>query len=156
MMTDNYNFIKCPACGKLMKKVYLEKQDFVIDVCLDGCGGIWLDTRELKKIDEQNEDISALTSAYANKTFEKADGTTDRICPVCHTKMVKNHVSSKMEITIDECYSCGGKFFDYKEIEAMRAQYKNDNERVADVEKFCHDEINMRMLFQELCQEESD
>ena len=35
--------IICPACKKEMEKVYLPNQKITIDVCTNGCGGIYLD-----------------------------------------------------------------------------------------------------------------
>lgn len=134
-MSDNIEFIKCPACGKEMKKIYLEEQDFIVDICLEGCGGIWLDNQELKKIDEKHENIKPLTDAKQEKEFSSIDEDSDRICPICNVKMHKNNVSIKKEIIIDECYKCGGKFLDHNELEQMRSQYENDKERLADIEK---------------------
>lgn len=154
-MADNYEFIKCPACGKLMKKVYLENQDFMVDICLDGCGGIWLDNRELQKVDEKREDVTPIAEAKKGKEFIHVDKTMDRDCPLCHKPMVKNHVSSKQEITIDECYHCGGKFFDHSELEAMRNQYNSDDERVADVKRLTENSEKMQIIFDTLLRDDS-
>jgi len=43
--------------------------------------------------------------------------------------MVKNNVSIKKEITIDECYNCGAKFFDNGELIKMREQYPTEKDR---------------------------
>lgn len=128
-MADLYEFIDCPACGKRMQKVFLEEHQFIVDVCLEGCGGIWLDNREFEKIDEKHEDIKELTEAYEGLTFAPVDTSKDRICPVCHKKMVKNFASAKKEVEIDECYHCGGKFLDYNELEKIRNEYNNNEER---------------------------
>lgn len=154
-MADNYEFIKCPACGKIMKKVFLENQGFIVDICLDGCGGIWLDTRELKKIDEKSEDITPISEAKKGREFIKVDTTMDRDCPICHKPMVKNHVSAKQEITIDECYTCGGKFFDHSELEAMRKQYNSDDERIADVKRLMENSEQMQIIFDTLLHEDA-
>ena len=154
-MADNYEFITCPACGKVMKKVYLEDQDFMVDICLDGCGGIWLDNRELQKIDEKKEDIIPISEAKKDREYTKVDTTMDRDCPLCNKPMVKNHVSAKMEITIDECYLCGGKFFDHSELEAMRNQYNSDDERVADVRRLAQNSEKMQIILDTLVHEDS-
>jgi hypothetical protein len=49
--------MNCPVCSKAM----VEK-DFGgvrVDVCQDGCKGIWFDWMELIKLDEQNEGLRA-------------------------------------------------------------------------------------------------
>ncbi len=43
--------------------------------------------------------------------------------------MVKNSTSLKGEIIIDECYRCGGKFLDYKELDKIRNEYSTEEAR---------------------------
>lgn len=131
-MVDNLEEIACPACGKKMHKVFMTEQNLNIDVCLDGCGGIYFDNREFKKFDEGVEDISPLANAYLGKEFNKVDSDELRVCPVCSTNMVKHFSSSKQEIQIDECYACGGIFLDYNELQAIRAEYVTELDRDLD------------------------
>ena len=112
-MADNYEEICCPACGKKMQKVYMDEQNLYLDVCLNGCGGIYFDNREFKKFDELHEDITPLIEAYKGKTFQKVDSFATRECPVCGMEMVKHYSSVKQEVQVDDCYSCGGIFLDY-------------------------------------------
>ena len=56
-MVDSLEVINCPLCGKEMKKIFLNEQQINVDICLNGCGGIFLDNRELNKIDDENENI---------------------------------------------------------------------------------------------------
>ena len=39
--------------------------------------------------------------------------------------------SINKNIEIDECYACGGKFLDYGELQKVRAEFDNDEQRVA-------------------------
>ena len=128
-MEDTLEYIKCPACGKEMQKVFMPSAGVNLDVCLDGCGGIFFDGRELKKFDEQSESIEDLKKELEGKTFEKVDESQTRVCPLCGNNMVKNNVSIKKEITIDECYNCGAKFFDNGELIKMREQYPTEKDR---------------------------
>ena len=48
-MSDTFDEISCPACHKPMKKIYLVNQKFNVDICLEGCGGLFLDYRGLIK-----------------------------------------------------------------------------------------------------------
>lgn len=123
-MTDNQNIIYCPACGKEMKKIYMQEQNVNLDVCIDGCGGIFFDVREFRMFNQPCDDITALIQAYNGKTFEKTDETKIRICPSCGTKMVKNYSSLAKEIQVDDCYVCGGKFLDFGELEKIRNRDK--------------------------------
>lgn len=133
-MVDNADItINCPACGKEMHKIYMPEQGVNLDVCVDGCGGIYFDNREFNKFDENHEDITPLVKAFENKTFIGVDTTVQRECPVCGNIMVKNFASPKKEVQVDECYSCGGKFLDHNELEIIRAQYNTEEERATDV-----------------------
>ena len=48
-MSDNKQTINCPACGKEMVKVFDKEKGINIDICLNGCGGIFFDNREFEK-----------------------------------------------------------------------------------------------------------
>lgn len=135
-MTDNVEMtIYCPVCGMKMLKVYMPEQGVFIDVCSEGCGGIFFDNREFNKFDEPHEDISPLEEVLKNKKFSEVNDSEIRYCPVCGQKMVKNYASAKHEVQVDECYNCGGKFLDYNELNKIRAQYNTEEERAADVIK---------------------
>ena len=129
-MVDTHKIINCPACGKEMRKIFIPDAGINIDICLDGCGGIYLDNREMKYFDEPHEKLDDVILAAENNTFSiQVDEDKDRICPVCGAKMVKNPTSVKREIIIDECYTCGGKFLDHGELTKIRAEYKTEKER---------------------------
>lgn len=132
-MKDTTNVLKCPACGMDMEKVYIERAQCFVDVCTNGCGGIFFDNREFKKFDEDAESIDEIEEKLKGKTFKQVDPTFKRICPVCGMKMIKNSTSIKRNIIVDDCYSCGGKFLDYGELEKVRAEYKTEEERSKDV-----------------------
>ncbi len=150
MATDNVDeIIQCPACGKDMVKVYFPQQGVNLDICLNGCGGIYFDNRELEKFDESHEDITPLQKLFENKEFKKVDTSEKRICPVCGWTMVKHFGSAKKEIEIDECYGCGGKFLDYSELEKFRAQYNTEEERAKDVIKNLYDTAGIVLNLQD-------
>lgn len=144
-MADNLETISCPACGKEMHKIYMDAQGVNLDVCLDGCGGIFFDNREFKKFDENAEDISPLTNALAGKEFNKVDTTETRFCANCGAQMVKNFASALKEVEIDECYTCGSKFLDNEELTKIRAQYETESDR-ADAALKNYYEINSEAI----------
>ena len=128
-MSDTKEIIACPACGSIMKKVFINDAGCHIDICVDGCGGIFFDNREYKKFDEQHENIEEIVKEYKDKNYSKVDEYKQRICPVCKSPMVKHYASSKEEIEMDECYGCGAIFLDYGELEQIRNQFKTEEER---------------------------
>ena len=131
-MADNFNIIKCPACQNEMVKVFIPREGINIDICVNGCGGIYFDNREFKSFDEHAENIDEITKAIEGKEFIKVNTDLPRVCPACGAKMVKNFSSAKKTIQVDECYSCGGKFLDHGELEKIRDEYETEEERSND------------------------
>ena len=133
-MVDNKKDLICPACGKKMQKVFMSEQNIYLDVCTEGCGGIFFDNREFYKFDENCENISPLIEALKQKQFSKVDDSVQRICPLCGMKMVKNVMkSSHGDVTVDDCYACGGKFLDNSELSKIRSQFETEDDRIASV-----------------------
>ncbi len=153
-MADNLKEIYCPACGKIMTKIFMPEAGINLDVCVNGCGGIYFDNREFKKFDEQHEDIEPLVKALEGKTYKKVDTLDTRICPVCNMKMVKNFASAKHEIQVDECYGCGGKFLDHCELNKIREQYATEEERAIDVLKELYSQVGEELRFAEQAHKE--
>jgi len=48
--------MKCPVCSKDMAAKNFGIQ---VDICEDGCKGIWFDQGELKMLDEKDEGLGA-------------------------------------------------------------------------------------------------
>lgn len=127
-MVNTVEEILCPACGKKMKKIFIPDELINVDICADGCGGIFFDNRELEKFDEKDESIDNICNELNNKIFETVDDIAVRICPVCDVKMNKVFASPLKKIQIDECYKCGGKFLDYGELEKIRDEFDSNQE----------------------------
>ena len=70
-MADTLQKIKCPACGTEMEKVFIPSEGINLDICTQGCGGIFFDNRELDKFDEKDEDISKILEQIDGKDFIK-------------------------------------------------------------------------------------
>lgn len=128
-MTDSKEELFCPACNTKMVKINTE-QGLNIDICTNGCGGIWFDNRELEKFDENFENAQEIENCLSSKDFKKVDTEQTRICPVCKTNMVKHKVSMNCDVEIDECYTCGGKFLDYQELNEIRKSALDEQEQI--------------------------
>lgn len=125
--------MKCPACSHNMttKKV----AGVEVDVCQNGCGGIWFDRFELKKFDEKHEsegqellDIPRNPNARVNPE--------QRPCPKCQgVTMQRFFASPRRRVEIDQCGMCSGLFLDANELHLIREEYKDEAERNAAGEK---------------------
>ena len=119
-MADSHETLICPACGHDMRKVFITSRGINLDICTEGCGGIFFDNREFKMFDNPEEDIEDIINAAENNDFNSVDDTQERFCPACGVKMVKNFANRQQDVQIDECYSCGGKFLDHGELTKLR------------------------------------
>ena len=146
-MADNDSvIIKCPACGCDMVKVFMPKVGVNLDVCINGCGGIYFDNREFQEFDEPHEDISPLEELFKDKEFKSVDENQTRYCPVCGSAMMKNYSDPGKEVQVDECYSCGGKFLDYGEIKKIRSLNAPENKQNNAIIKDLYANVGMEIL----------
>lgn len=148
-MADTLKTLTCPACGKEMEKVFIPSEGINLDICTNGCGGIYFDNREFESFDEKDEDVSKILEKVQGKEFEPVDESKDRICPNCGAKMVKNHSSIHKTIEIDECYSCGGKFLDRGELFKIREEYDTVEERDEDILRFVYSKVGYELAEQD-------
>ena len=130
-MADTKEILNCPACDKVMKKIYVSENNINVDICTEGCGGIFFDNREFEKFDEKHENAEEILSKLSKKEFVKVNEKELRICPACGASMTKVGAAGG-EVEIDVCYSCGGKFLDYGELEKIR-EYENDTEKLDNI-----------------------
>ena len=65
----NIEKINCPACHKEMHKIFISSANINIDICLDGCGGIYFDNREFDSFNETHEDIQEILDVIKNNLF---------------------------------------------------------------------------------------
>lgn len=123
-MADTKEIISCPACAANMEKVFIERVNFHLDICKN-CGGIYFDNREFKKFDEVHENITEIEKALEDCKYIEINKKDIRVCPSCTAIMTKVGENP----TIDDCYTCGAKFLDGKELDEYRSKYSNENER---------------------------
>lgn len=124
--------MKCPVCGQEMVK-----EDFgvEVDVCENGCKGIWFDHYELSNLDEKNEGLGAALEA-ALRSPRHNDGQRGPIaCPKCSIPMHTHKYARAKEVNVDECYECGGFFLDSGELTEIRDHYMSDAEVAAYTEQ---------------------
>jgi uncharacterized protein len=111
--------MKCPACANDLTSV--KAAEITIDACLAGCGGIWFDNFELKKIDEPHEAAAALLLEIVPGTAAVVDSSQRRSCPKCSDVVMMRHFfSRRKQVEVDECPNCGGHWLDAGELARIR------------------------------------
>ncbi|MFN3653086.1 MAG: zf-TFIIB domain-containing protein [Armatimonadota bacterium] len=118
----------CPACDRTLTEKTVG--DLVVDVCDDGCGGIWFDRRELQKVDEQHESGgAALLDVHADPAV-KVDHSKRRSCPRCdRTVLMRRLFSPQSGVEVDECPGCAGFWLDLGELGGLRSEFETVGDR---------------------------
>ena len=119
--------MNCPVCDKTM----VEK-DFggvMVDVCQDGCKGIWFDWMELIRLDEENEGFGEALTEAMNHPRANDENRQPLKCPKCDITMHAHKYQSSKEVNVDECYQCAGFFLDSGELKVIKETFLSEEER---------------------------
>lgn len=120
--------MECPACRSTFS--HIEIDGIQIDVCRNGCGGMWFDTFEFKKFDEPHEEAGVEllnTPINPSLTLNKEERIP---CPKCDgVTLMRNFFSVKKEVEIDTCAQCAGVWLDMGELNAIRGQFESEDEK---------------------------
>ena len=81
--------MKCPACDTEMEEVIVE--NIAVDVCKQGCGGIWFDQFELQKVDEPHESAGENLLQIGIERKATTDHSKKRMCPKCNDMVIFRH-----------------------------------------------------------------
>ncbi len=107
--------MNCPACGNQLTS--RKAGSIVVDVCEGGCGGVWFDNFELRRIEE--------TGAYEIRSVHRdfslhLDLESRRLCPKCPDQAMLRRFYSRLKRTqIDECPNCAGIWLDAGEFDSI-------------------------------------
>jgi Zn-finger nucleic acid-binding protein len=127
--------MKCTACGNTLHQV--TAGDLTVDVCTEGCGGIWFDPFELGKVDEKHESAGEDLLGYGRRSGVHVDLEGKRDCPRCEKRpMVRHFFSVKREVEVDECPGCGGFWLDTGELGKIRELYEDEEERTRAADEY--------------------
>jgi uncharacterized protein len=112
--------MKCPACFNELTQMQVGK--LVVDVCQDGCGGIWFDAFELQQVDEETEPAEPLLHIRRDSRVV-IDPVRKRDCPRCAgVKLHRHFFSAKRRVEVDQCPNCAGYWLDAGELAQIRAE----------------------------------
>lgn len=127
--------MKCPACSNDLRATAIG--DVTVDVCKDGCGGVWFDNFELSKFDEAHEATGEQLLSVQAGASVNVDPKARRNCPKCPDIIMQQHFFSvKRGVTVDECPGCGGVWLDAGELRRIRGLYPSEAEREQAASKY--------------------
>ena len=126
--------MKCPVCSKEL--VEYKAGAMNVDICRDGCSGIWFDASEIEKCDEHSEPFPQELQRINKSPNVVIDRSKVRNCPKCAVTMARIVLDPEKRFEIDRCPTCAGHWLDNGEIERMRKGSKDDSERNANLAAF--------------------
>lgn len=136
--------MNCPACDRILKG--LTVADVAIDVCRDGCGGLWFDQHELEKFDEPHEEAGAALLEIARAPDVVLDPAKRISCPLCDgTVLMRHFFSVKRKVEVDECPTCGGFWLDVGELRQIRSLFPSEEARRAAAQEYFDDVFGDRL-----------
>lgn len=108
----------CPACGNALATRKVGAVD--VDVCDGGCGGVWFDNFELRKVSEEGGEV---IRGVPRDLSLHVDRESKRACPRCEGQwMLRRYYSRLRRTQIDECPNCAGIWLDAGEFAAILAE----------------------------------
>lgn len=123
--------MRCPVCHIELSQMTIA--NLTVDVCRDGCGGIWFDIYEITRVDEPHEKAGAALEAIKGRALaEPADENIVLPCPnqrCAGTALRRHYHSVKKNAHVHECPSCGGVWLDAGELKKLRSEYLSEQER---------------------------
>lgn len=110
--------MNCPACGNPLAS--RKAGSIVVDVCDGGCGGVWFDNFELRRVDEAGaHEIRSVQRDFSLHVNQDSR----RICPKCPGQAMFRRYYSRLKRTqIDECPNCAGIWLDAGEFDAIERE----------------------------------
>ncbi len=119
--------MNCPVCNGVMAEK--DFGDVTVDVCEDGCKGIWFNWMELTRLDEKNEGFGEALAEAMNSPRVNDENREPLKCPKCGLVMHTHKYKSSKQVNVDECYQCGGFFLDSGELGVIKESFMSEEER---------------------------
>jgi hypothetical protein len=129
----------CPACDHELSEMTAGK--VTVDVCQGGCGGIWFDNFELKRVNNEFEGEALLH--VQRDDHRLVDYEQRRNCPRCRNiVMMRHYFSERRQVEIDTCPNCGGVWLDAGELGMIRNECASKPDREAAAKDYFHKVFN--------------
>mgnify|MGYP000019262545 CR=1 FL=1 len=136
--------MKCPACSKDL--VQTTVSDVELDLCKNGCGGIWFDRGEIQKFDDTTEFVPP-EIIPTNRPSSDTLNPFPRACPKCPgDNLMRQNYDWKNPVEIDMCWKCGGVWVDINELTAIR---EGGGDREAAGDAFVRASVNLMDMAKE-------
>jgi Zn-finger nucleic acid-binding protein len=113
--------MKCPACDRKLSP--MKVGSVMLDVCQDGCGGVWFDATELKKVSAEQRGRTGRIVKVKSKLDLPVDPAPARQCPHCAGITLERRLYSLgTGVEMDCCPQCAGIWLDHGELEVIQEE----------------------------------
>jgi len=120
--------MKCPACHRTLTAVTVS--GVTVDVCHDGCAGMWFDQGESHWFDQPTDTAGQALLEMTGNAKVSVDFSQRRRCPKCPDSVLMRHFfGPRRAVTVDECPTCAGIWLDAGELERIRTEYDSAEAR---------------------------
>lgn len=118
--------MNCPACENPLTEMTVGQM--TIDACQGGCGGVWFDNFELKKVDEDFTGTALLL--IERDDHQLVDYERRRTCPRCgNVVMMRHYFSDRRQVEVDTCPHCAGVWLDAGELAMIRREIQEKQQQ---------------------------
>lgn len=127
--------MKCPVCSNELVQYAAGK--FFVEICRDGCSGIWFDHDELAKCDQHNESFPDELLQVRKVLNVVIDKSKKRNCPKCSGEVMKRVIiDAENRFEIDQCPACKGHWLDAGEMAHLRKLDDAEAQRAARMNEY--------------------
>ena len=136
--------MRCITCSKTM--ITKQAGSITVDVCEDGCGALWFDQLELKRLDEPTEGAGEELLGLGPDKNVAINREKRRDCPRCDASiMMRFFYSPSRNVSIDHCPECGGHWLDAGELAGVRSLYSSDEERAEHLDAIVEEQFGSEL-----------
>jgi len=112
--------MQCPRCSHELQPATVG--GVKVDVCQNGCGGIWFDAFELEKMDQPDESAGWLIDNIRIDLGVAVDTEAPVHCPHCEgLELMRQRYPNNHRLILDKCRGCGGIWLDFGELFGIRS-----------------------------------
>lgn len=120
--------MECPVCHHPLAE--FDAGEFQVDICRDGCSGMWFDQGEFEKCTSHERPFPEELLRVNRAPNVLIDRSKPRHCPKCsHSQMGRIELDPEINFEVDYCEGCHGYWLDVGELGHLRAK----NEEMAEI-----------------------
>jgi Zn-finger nucleic acid-binding protein len=98
--------VNCPACLRPLHETAV--RELTVDVCRDGCAGVWLDCWELRKVGRSQGSEGEHLLALPARTRVEPNRVEQRFCPRDLGPLRRHLMCDELGLEVDSCAVCAG------------------------------------------------